>query len=148
MVDENIIFLDCTYKTDIELLTGISNKLIENGYVRKTFTKAILDREEIYPTALKVENFGLAIPHTEPEYILKPGMAFVKLKGNCKFKEMCTNKDVEVNMAFILLVKDKEKQVDTLTKLMNLFSKNDILEKLYNENNKSSIVEILNNEIK
>ena len=148
MVDESNIFLNCTYKTDIELLTDISNKLIKNGYVKKSFTKSILDREKIYPTALKLDKFGIAIPHTDSENVLKSGIAFVKLNENCEFKEMCTNKDVEVNMAFILLVKDKKKQVDTLTKLMNLFSKNDILEKLYNEENKISIAKILNNEIK
>ena len=60
---------------------------------------------------------------------------------------MCTNEDIKVNMAFVLLVKEKEKQVSLLTKLMGLFSNNDILEKLYKENDPSVIEAMLNREI-
>lgn len=148
MIKENLIFLDCDYANSKELLSNISDILISKGYVKESFKNAILKREEIYPTAIQTEKFGLAIPHTDTEHINTPGIAFVKLKKDCTFKEMCTNNNIKVNMAFILLVNEKENQVGLLTKLMELFSKNEILEQLYNENDVNKLVNILTSQIK
>jgi PTS system galactitol-specific IIA component len=60
---------------------------------------------------------------------------------------MCTNNDIDVDMAFVLLVTEKEEQVSLLSKLMGLFSENEFLENLYMEKDESKIVASLNNEI-
>lgn len=147
MINKDIVFLNRDFKDSRELLSSISEELLSKGYVKDSFREGIMKREEEYPTAIKAENFSLAIPHTDSEHILKPGIAFVRLNNGCDFKEMCTNEDIKVNMAFVLLVKEKEKQVSLLTKLMGLFSNNDILEKLYKENDPSVIEAMLNREI-
>lgn len=147
MINQDIIFLDRNFKDSTELLSSIADELLFKGYVKESFKEGIMKREEVYPTAIQAENYCLAIPHTDSEHIEKPGIAFVRMNEGCDFKEMCTNEDVKVNMAFVLLVKDKEKQVPLLTKLMGLFSKNDILEKLYKEKNPVSIENLLNSEI-
>ena len=147
MINKEIIFLDCDFKDSKEFLSSISDELLSMGYVKDSFKDGIMKREEEYPTAIQAENFSLAIPHTDSEHILKPGIAFVRMNNGCDFKEMCTNEDIKVNMAFVLLVKEKEKQVSLLTKLMGLFSKNEILEKLYKEKDPSIIEAMLNKEI-
>lgn len=147
MINKDIVFLNRDFKDSRELLSSISEELLSKGYVKDSFREGIMKREEEYPTAIQAENFSLAIPHTDSEHILKPGIAFVRLNNGCDFKEMCTNEDIKVNMAFVLLVKEKEKQVSLLTKLMGLFSNNDILEKLYKENDPSAIEAMLNREI-
>ncbi|MBC2577947.1 PTS sugar transporter subunit IIA [Peptostreptococcus russellii] len=147
MINKDIVFLNRDFKDSRELLSSISEELLSKGYVKDSFREGIMKREEEYPTAIQAENFSLAIPHTDSEHILKPGIAFVRLNNGCDFKEMCTNEDIKVNMAFVLLVKEKEKQVSLLTKLMGLFSNNDILEKLYKENDPSVIEAMLNREI-
>ncbi|WP_317315812.1 PTS sugar transporter subunit IIA [Peptostreptococcus russellii] len=147
MINKDIVFLNRDFKDSRELLSSISEELLSKGYVKDSFREGIMKREEEYPTAIQAENFSLAIPHTDSEHILKPGIAFVRLNNGCDFKEMCTNEDIKVNMAFVLLVKEKEKQVSLLTKLMGLFSNNDILEKLYKENDPSIIEAMLNREI-
>lgn len=147
MINKDIVFLNRDFKDSRELLSSISEELLSKGYVKDSFREGIMKREEEYPTAIQAENFSLAIPHTDSEHILKPGIAFVRLNNGCDFKEMCTNEDIKVDMAFVLLVKEKEKQVSLLTKLMGLFSNNDILEKLYKENDPSVIEAMLNREI-
>lgn len=147
MINKDIVFLNRDFKDSRELLSSISEELLSKGYVKDSFREGIMKREEEYPTAIQAENFSLAIPHTDSEHILKPGIAFVRLNNGCDFKEMCTNEDIKVNMAFVLLVKEKEKQVSLLTKLMGLFSNNYILEKLYKENDPSVIEAMLNREI-
>lgn len=147
MLSKDIVFLDQEYKTSEELLKSIADKLLEKGYVKESFKDAILQREQEYPTAIGTEKYNLAIPHTDSEHVNKPGIAFVKLNNKCQFKEMCTNNDIGVDMAFILLVTQKEEQVNLLSKLMGLFSDTEFLESLYNEKDPTIIEKVLNNKI-
>lgn len=147
MLSKDLVFLDVEYKTSDEFLKSIADKLFETGYVKESFKDAIIKREEEYPTAIGTEKYNLAIPHTDSEHVNKPGIAFARLKNECEFKEMCTNNDINVNMAFVLLVTQKEEQVSLLSKLMELFGETEFLESLYNEQDPSVIVDVLNNKI-
>ena len=85
---------------------------------------------------------GLAIPHVDSKYIKKAGIAVVRLKKPILFQEMCTNNDVDVNLVFMLLVKDKSKQVTTLSALMGCFSNEEALKQLMT-GSKTEIIEEL-----
>lgn len=147
MLSEELVFLDEEYETSDKFLNSIADKLLEKGYVKESFKDAILKREEEYPTAIETEKYNLAIPHTDSEHVNKPGIVFVRLNNKCNFKEMCTNNDINVNMAFVLLVTKKEEQVNLLSKLMGLFAETEFLDNLYNEKDPSAIVEVLNDRI-
>ena len=70
-------------------------------------------------------------------------MTVVRFKKNqLLFQEMCTNNDVDVNLVFMLLVKDKSKQVTTLSALMGCFSNEDALKQLMT-GSKTEIIEEL-----
>lgn len=58
----------------------MTDKLLELGYVKDTFRDAIKTREANYPTALPVEPYPVAIPHSDPENIIKPFIACTRLK--------------------------------------------------------------------
>lgn len=147
MVSEELVFLDIEEKNSFDFLDNISNKLNELGYIKDSFKDAIIQREEKFQTGIATEIYNLAIPHTDAEHVLNPGIAFVKFKDTCKFKEMCTDNYLDVHMAFVLLVNKKEEQVELLTKLMGLFSNKDLLTSLYKEGNKGIIVDTLMKEI-
>lgn len=147
MLNKELVFLDAEYGSSDEFLTSIADELLEKGYVKESFKEAILKREKEYPTAIGTEKYNLAIPHTDSEHVNKPGIAFVKLNNGCRFKEMCTNNDIDVKMAFVLLVTKKEEQVNLLSKLMGLFSENEFLHSLYVEQDELKIVDALNNKI-
>lgn len=147
MLNEDLIFLNKDFKTDKEFLENISDELLEKGYVKDSFKEAILKREEEFPTAIGTIKYNLAIPHTDSKHVNKPGIALVKFNNKCKFKEMCTNNEIGVDIAFVLLVTEKEKQVELLSKLMEIFSQSEFLEQLYKEKNSSKIVSLLNNKL-
>lgn len=147
MLQNDIVFLGEKSENSSAFLSSISDKLVELGYVKGSFKEAILAREEKFPTAIATEKYNLAIPHTDSEHVIKPGVAFVKFDSPCRFKEMCTDTDIDVNMAFVLLVTEKEEQVSLLSKLMGLFSENELLESLYSEESMAKIVDVLNNKI-
>lgn len=148
MLTQELIFLQREEKTSFEFLSNISDKLVSMGYVKESFKEAILKREEVFPTGIGTEKYSIAIPHTDSEHVIKPGIAFVRFNGKCDFKEMCTNNDLDVTMAFVLLVKAKEEQAVLLSKLMGLFTDNELLDKLNSENDCETIVNILNDKLK
>ncbi len=64
-------------------------------------TTAILQREAQFPTGLPVTPYGVAIPHTDGTYVLKPQLAFASLKNPVVFQEM-GNRSREIQVTFIL----------------------------------------------
>lgn len=147
MLNKDIVFKDVCAKDSSEFLGYISDILFEKGYVKETFKQAILKREMEYPTGVSTQKFNLAIPHTDAEFVNKNGIAFIRFKDRCHFRELCTNNDVDVDMAFLLLVANKDEQVVVLSKLMEIFSNDELLESIYNEDDEVKIVELVNNQL-
>lgn len=140
---EDLIFINESYNDCFEFLENISDRLLDYGYVKESFKDAIIEREKIFPTGLPVEPIGVAIPHCNSEHVNEAGIVFVKFKDDVKFVSMSGEEEVNVKIAFVLLVKEKEKQVEVLQKLMEVISNEDILTKMYNENNNENLINIM-----
>ncbi len=143
MVDKALIYLDVPFSSQRELFSFAAADFEKQGYVNKDYLQALLEREEAFPTGMRTAVCGLAIPHVDSQYVLKPGIAFIRVKEPVAFKEMCTNQDVEVKLLFMLLVKDKSKQVSMLSSLMGCFSDAKMLEAFMNAQNKEEVYELL-----
>lgn len=61
--------------TKEEIIKNACKKLVECGYVEKTFCEDVLSREHIAPTAL---GNGVAIPHGTAENVYKPVVCIIK----------------------------------------------------------------------
>lgn len=140
---EDLIFINESYNDCFEFLENISERLLSYGYVKESFKDAIIEREKIFPTGLPVEPIGVAIPHCNSEHVNKAGIVLVKFKDDVKFTSMEGEGDVNVKIAFVLLVKEKEKQVEVLQKLMEVISNGDILMNIYNENDNEKLINIM-----
>ena len=88
MLTQELMFLHREEKESFEFLSHISDELVAMGYVKESFKEAILKREEVFPTGIGTENYSIAIPHTDSEHVIKPGVAFVRFNNKCAFKEM------------------------------------------------------------
>ena len=98
-----LIQLDWEVKDQDEFFDKMTDKLLELGYVKETFKDAIKTREANYPTALPVEPYPVAIPHSDPENIIKPFIACTRLKNPIKWCEMANN-DVQHDVKFIFML--------------------------------------------
>ncbi len=128
MLDKELIYLDLEAKDREDLLSQLSDILYEKGYVKSSFKQAILDREKVFPTGLPTLGVKVALPHTDPEHVLKPAILVSTLKKPIKFKEMGSGvNDIDVEMVFMLAVKDPAYQVKLLQKLISIFSKENVL---------------------
>ena len=142
-MNQNLVFIDVSYNDCFEFLENISDELLNLGYVKNSFKDAIIAREKVFPTGLPVEPIGVAIPHCDSEHVNKPGIAFARFKDDVVFNNMAGEGEVNVKIAFVLIVKEKEKQVKILQKLMETVSNSEIISNLYNEKSKEKLMNLL-----
>ncbi|WP_432287061.1 PTS sugar transporter subunit IIA [Aminobacter sp. BA135] len=102
----------------IRLLAG---KLEALGYVRPSYAGAVVKREATMPTGLPLGYaLNVAIPHTDPEHVLKPGIALAVLRKPVDFANMeDPDEAVPVGYVFLLAINDKDKQIDMLQEIMD-----------------------------
>ena len=79
IVYKDLIQLDLDVRNTDELFEVMSGRLMELGYVTGDFLESIKEREKEYPTALPIEPYAVAIPHTDPECIKNAFIACIRL---------------------------------------------------------------------
>lgn len=132
-------------ETADEAIQILSKKLLEHGFVKPSFIKAVLAREMEYPTGLPT-NPPVALPHTDPEHCLKSGIAVGVLSQPVTFGEMGRSSAfVDVRVVFVLSVVDPTQQVNVLSKLLDAFQTPIFLQSLVSSKSTVDAYEILVN---
>ena len=147
-MDTSLVFLDADFSSRDDLFHTMGSWLKDNGYVNEDYREAVCRREEEFPTGLKVPGHQLAIPHTDSEYIEKPGLVFVRPKNPLAFQEMCSGDPVDAEMIFLLLVKDKKDQMPLLSGLMARFGDGELMDRLSRETDPEVISDLLDHCVK
>ncbi|WP_422443665.1 PTS sugar transporter subunit IIA [Thermoanaerobacterium sp. DL9XJH110] len=110
--------------TKEQLLNDMGEYLHKRGYVKNTFAKAVIEREKIFPTGLKTLDINVAIPHTDAEHVIKPAVLISILPKPISFNLMGeSEKEIPVNIVFMLALDNPYNQLLLLQQLMNLFQK-------------------------
>ncbi|WP_086313314.1 PTS system, galactitol-specific IIA component [Enterococcus sp. 7F3_DIV0205] len=127
-----------------EAFRRLTKQLREKQFITDSFLEHIIEREERFPTGLPVTNIGVAIPHTDSEYVKKSQIAFMSLKEPISFFEMGTSdKPVAVHMIFMLALKEPHEQLEMLQKLIEMIQNPETMENLYRCQTKSEFIEII-----
>lgn len=101
-----------------EVLDRLAQDALAAGHVRPSFPAALLERERRYPTGLPTE-VPSAIPHTDPEHVLRPGVAVAALAAPVPFGQMGTpGTTVPVRLVVLLCLTDAGAQVGALQALL------------------------------
>ena len=131
-LDPEAIELQSEAKTNEEIIRILAAKLERLGYVKPRYADAVVKREQTMPTGLPLEREeNVAVPHTDPEHVLKAGIAFATLKSPVIFANMeDPEEDVPVGFVFLLAINDKDKQIETLQQVMATIQNEDALENL------------------
>ena len=118
-----LVFFDFEAKDRFEFFSKMSEILVEKGYVKDTWLDAILTREKNYPTGLQFEHIAVALPHVDPENLVKPYIAVIKPKEPIVFEGMAgIGGDVPAELIVNLgLLAHAEGQVAVLQALMGVF---------------------------
>lgn len=124
--------------------------LLEKGYIKKAYIDSVLKREENFPTGMALVKNGIAIPHASPmDNVLKNGIAVLQLANPIVFHSMenC-DETVEVNLVFMLALKDSDQHLDMLQKLFAMLQEESCIELLLNSRNKEEVKNMLISNLK
>lgn len=145
LLDEDLIFMDVEAADSESLLHTLSDKLQARGYVKPGYADAVIRRERIYPTGLPTNIMKVAVPHAmERDYVLEPRVLVAVMKKPVAFKEMGDGeRDVMVDIVFLLAVCGSNDQLTILQKIVGMFSDTDIMAELRQAENKTILHQIL-----
>jgi PTS system galactitol-specific IIA component len=125
-------------------LQMLADELMKNDCVNQDFLANIIKREEIFPTGLEINGIGVAIPHTDSEYVKESQVGFMSLEKPLSFLEMGTNdKEVSVSLLFMLALKEPHEQLEMLQRLIEMFQQEGVLELLMKVDQKEEYQEII-----
>lgn len=142
---EQVIYLDKEMLDKEDAISYLAKELHNKNAVTDKFATAVINREENYPTGLALaHDFGVAIPHTDSEFIIKNQIGVLRLNHPVKFRQMGSNTDyVQVKMIFMLCLKEAHKQLEMLQNLMTLFSDSKKIEQLNQVDSKESFINLM-----
>ncbi|AST56526.1 PTS galactitol transporter subunit IIA [Thermoanaerobacterium thermosaccharolyticum] len=119
-------------------------KLYENGFVKESYLEAIKKREKNFPTGLQLNRYNVAIPHTDPEHVVKPAIAVATLKNPVIFKNMANPlEDVKINIVFMIALNEAHSQVEMLQQMVQLIQNDNLLEKIIRANGGGEIINLI-----
>lgn len=109
----------------------LADELMKKQCVNQDFLINIIKREEVFPTGLGIHGIGVAIPHTDSEYVLESQIAFMSLTEPLPFIQMGTNDtEIQVSLLFMLALKEPHEQLEMLQRLIEMFQQDGVLEAL------------------
>lgn len=122
-----LVFFDFEASDRVDFFTKMSHILMDKGYVKESWLDAIMTREKNYPTGLAFEHISVALPHVDPEHLVKPYIAVIKPKEPVIFEGMAgIGGDIPAELIVNLgLLAHAEGQVAVLQALMGVFMEED-----------------------
>lgn len=144
ILDKNLIHIgaNCQDKNDCIKLGAKS--FFNNGYVNEKYENAVIEREKIFPTGLPSKNINIAIPHTDPSNVIKAGIGVIIPNKPIEFSIMGTEDEkIKCDIIFPLAIKDTNKQIELLKKIMGLIKDENKLLDIKNAQTPEKVIEIL-----
>ena len=117
-----------------DVLTEMADFLASMGMVKPTYAKAVIDRENIYPTGICTEPYPVAIPHCERDGVLKTAILVGQTRNNgITFQRIDdTDLNVDAKVIFMLAVDTNQGQLEVISKLMDVIQDEKEVEEIVN----------------
>ncbi len=139
----DLIYLNRDFSDRAEMFNEIGTVLIEKGMVKPVYIEEILKREENFPTGIDLGYMQVAMPHVESKYVNDNAVFIVTTKKGVEFDNAEDDGTVNSKIIFGLIVKDSEKHLDFLMKLVELYQKEDVLKKIYSSDDVEEVITML-----
>ena len=125
-----------------DIIRALGALLFESKFVKDSYIQAVLDREIIFPTGLQTKTVGVAIPHTDTEHVNESTVAIATLASPVVFMGMgYPDLEIPVSIVMMLAVSDKNKVMETLTKVISILENDATIKKLVNASTEDEVQE-------
>lgn len=143
---KELVFYDLSVADKGEFFTILSQKACSLGKVTDEFEVNVKKREDKFPTGIQLEDFAVAIPHTDAEYVKEEFIAVAVFKEPVKFSSMeDASAILDVRAAFMLGLNQPHSQLEVLTELMGIFQNKETMAKIINSSSKEELENIIFN---
>ena len=148
MLVPDAVLLNISANDAREVVTLLGGLLQDAGFVKSTFVEAALEREKTMPTGLPLAGeINAAIPHTDIEHVIKPGVALATLVEPVVFQNMIAPEEgVLVRLVFLLALNQPKAQVEMLQQVASVLQTPAVVEGLINATDMNSIRKLLASE--
>lgn len=147
-LDEEVVHLHVLAENREDVMATLSEDLKRHNYVKESFLSSILEREKVFPTGLPLATMGVAIPHTDPEHVIRPMISVAVLENPVDFIMMGSeNTIVNVEIVLMLAISDPAKQLSLLERLMGVFQNDAAMSQLKYATSAKELVEVLDKEL-
>ena len=145
LLDSNTVALNYPAKDAEDVIRHLSGLLAARHYVQETFADAALRREADLPTGLKLAgDIHAAIPHTDVEHVIKPGVALATLPQPVIFHHMIDpEEEVPVRLVFLLALEQPKSQVAMLQEIATILQSPSLVTQIVDAANIDEIKETL-----
>lgn len=128
LLNPKVILINIEAENRDEALTILADKLESEGFVKSSFTQAILDREDEFSTGLPGFGRGIAIPHADPQHVNMSVMAIATLRKSVQFRMMGNHDElIDVEVMFMLALKESHSHMSVLQSLMDVIQNESLL---------------------
>lgn len=118
-IKKDLIFIDQISEHREELFDKMADIFLQKGYVTQGFKDFLQDRETSYPTGLELKGYAVAIPHGNPELIVKPFISVVRLDQPVTMYRMDDPEElIPVRLFFFLGLDDGGNHLRILREIM------------------------------
>lgn len=148
ILNEDLIYRNIDFKTSREIETFLADQLYENGYVKEGYKKALLEREQKFPTGLPSSQPAIAIPHANADLVNKTTLAIATLKEPVEFKNMGnTKEDIPIRIVIMLVIAEPHSQVKMLQKVADIVQNEELRKEFLQAETKQKLLQLVQSAI-
>lgn len=143
-INEDNILVGVEADSREDIIRRLGALLEKNGYVKDSFTEAVLEREVSFPTGLQTSVMGFAVPHTDTEHVKRSAVAIATLSRPVVFQAMDSpDQGVSVDVVMMLAVSDPKMVVPVLRKVLSILEDEKALHALGRVKSRQEVREIV-----
>ncbi len=84
IITPELSLIDLRAKTKESVIEALGSRLVKNGYAKDDFVRGVFAREKI---GITLFGNGVAVPHADPSYVIRPAVALAKLQNSIDWGE-------------------------------------------------------------
>lgn len=111
-----------------DAIRQVGQYFLRAGFVKDTYIDAVVAREKVFATGLQLADIAVAMPHTDPQHVNRPGVCIAQLAHPVTFAHMGDpDVTVEAEMLFMMAIKNPDEQVELLQKVLSVFQQPEVV---------------------
>ena len=141
LIFEDQIITNLSVINKEQAINILGDLLIIKKFIKQEYILDVIRREAIFPTGLPTKPHGVAIPHADPDNVLRTSISIGILKHPISFREMGLpeSSGLEISIIFLLAIKERESQTQLIKDIINLIQSDNLLKKLLHCSNSKSV---------